>query len=180
MDGPAVADHRSGTRIGVACGRSAARHGPVGLTGGRAAGHRWALGRVAARYPEGSRRGQSAVSLLGADGKRVSTLGVVPQGGMAAVGPDCGLSDVVLSCAGPAEVHARLRLLTARTTTSPRTGTIRLGDLTVDEDAYTARLKGRMLQLAFQGIRAAQIPRPASRAGLDPAAIVDRGVGFDF
>jgi len=65
--------------------------------------------------------------LLGADGKPVSTLGVVTEGGMAAVGPDWGLSDVVLSCAGPAEVHARLRLLTARTTTSPRTGTIRLG-----------------------------------------------------
>ena len=34
---------------------------------------------------------------------------------MVAIGPEWGVADVVLASAGPAEVHARLRLLAART-----------------------------------------------------------------
>jgi len=81
--------------------------------------------------------------LLGADGLAVSILAIVTEGGMVAIGPEWGVSDVVLSSAGPAEVHARLRLLAARTTSSANSGLISLGDLTIEEDTYTARLRGR-------------------------------------
>jgi DNA-binding response OmpR family regulator len=88
---------------------------------------------------------------LAADGLAVPILAIVTEGGMAAIGPDWFISDVVLSSAGPAEVHARLRLLAARTTTTTaNSGTISVGDLTIEEDTYTARLRGRPLELAYK------------------------------
>ena len=55
--------------------------------------------------------------------------------------------------AGPAEVEARLRLATGpaaarRATTAPTE--IRNGDLSVDEATYSAKLKGRVLDLTFK------------------------------
>jgi DNA-binding response OmpR family regulator len=88
--------------------------------------------------------------LLGADGLAVSILAIVTEGGMVAIGPEWGVSDVVLSSAGPAEVHARLRLLAARTTSAANSGMISLGDLTIEEDTYTARLRGRPLELTYK------------------------------
>src|SRR5664279_3398402 len=89
---------------------------------------------------------------LAADGLAVPILAIVTEGGMAAIGTDWFISDVVLSSAGPAEVHARLRLLAARTTTTTtaNSGTISVGDLTIEEDTYTARLRGRPLELAYK------------------------------
>ena len=88
---------------------------------------------------------------LAADGLAVPILAIVTEGGMAAIGPDWYVCDVVLSSAGPAEVHARLRLLAARTTTTTaNSGTISVGDLTIEEDTYTARVRGRPLELAYK------------------------------
>ena len=58
--------------------------------------------------------------LLGSDGLAVPILAIVTEGGMVAIGPEWGVADVVLASAGPAEVHARLRLLAAR---DPRAAT---------------------------------------------------------
>ena len=60
--------------------------------------------------------------LLGSDGLAVSILAIVTEGGMVAIGPEWGVADVVLASAGPAEVHARLRLLESRTNTSANSG----------------------------------------------------------
>lgn len=88
--------------------------------------------------------------LLGADGLAVSILAIVTEGGMVAIGPEWGVADVVLASAGPAEVHARLRLLVARTTSSSNSGIISLGELTIEEDTYTARLRARPLELTYK------------------------------
>src|SRR5664279_3517319 len=87
---------------------------------------------------------------LAADGLAVPILAIVTEGGMAAIGPEWFVSDVVLSSAGPAEVHARLRLLAVRTTNSANSGTISVGDLTIEEDTDIARLRGRPLELAYR------------------------------
>jgi len=87
---------------------------------------------------------------LAADGLAVPILAIVTEGGIAATGPEWFVSDVVLSSAGPAEVHARLRLLAAPTTNSANAGTISVGDLTIEEDSYIARLRGRPLELAYK------------------------------
>lgn len=88
--------------------------------------------------------------LLGSDGLAVSILAIVTEGGMVAIGPEWGVADVVLSSAGPAEVHARLRLLESRSNTSANSGMISLGELTIEEDTYTARLRGRPLELTYK------------------------------
>jgi DNA-binding response OmpR family regulator len=62
------------------------------------------------------------------------------------------VDDVVLDTAGPAEVEARLRLAVGRrqlvADDSPME--IRNGDLSVDEATYSAKLKGRVLDLTFK------------------------------
>jgi len=88
--------------------------------------------------------------LLGSDGLAVSILAIVTEGGMVAIGPEWGVADVVLASAGPAEVHARLRLLESRTHGSANSGLISLGELTIEEDTYTARLRGRPLELTYK------------------------------
>ena len=88
--------------------------------------------------------------LLGGDNLGLPVLAVHTEGGLAVVGPDWGVADVVLSSAGPAEVHARLRLLIGRATSAGNAGVITVGDLTVEEDTYTARLRGRPLELTYK------------------------------
>ncbi|RIJ71158.1 DNA-binding response regulator [Nakamurella silvestris] len=93
---------------------------------------------------------RSLCRLLGSGGLAVSILAVVTDGGIVAIGPEWGVSDVVLATAGPAEVHARLRLLAGRTNPAANSGIISLGDLTIEEDTYTARLRGRTLELTYK------------------------------
>jgi len=65
---------------------------------------------------------------------------------------DWGIDDVMLDTAGPGEVEARLRLAMGRAQVvqddSPME--IRNGDLSVDEATYSAKLKGRVLDLTFK------------------------------
>ncbi len=88
--------------------------------------------------------------LLGTGGLDVCILAVVTDGGIVAIGPEWGVSDVVLANAGPAEVHCRLRLLAGRSNPTANSGVISLGDLVIEEDTYTARLRGRVLELTYK------------------------------
>jgi DNA-binding response OmpR family regulator len=85
----------------------------------------------------------------------VPLLVIVTEGGLAAVSASWGGDDFVLDAAGPAEVDARLRLALERRTTATEAGNdsrrlIRSGDLSIDEATYTARLRGRALDLTFK------------------------------
>jgi DNA-binding response OmpR family regulator len=78
---------------------------------------------------------------------------ITTEGGLAAVNAEWGIDDVLLDAAGPAEVEARLRLAIGRTAVAEETeaeGEIRIGDLAIDEAAYSARLRGRSLDLTFK------------------------------
>ena len=72
-------------------------------------------------------------------------------GGLVAVNTEWGLDEILLPTTGPAEVDARLRLLTGRgeATASASTGQLTLGELVIDEGTYTARLRGRPLDLTY-------------------------------
>ena len=66
-----------------------------------------------------------------------------------------GIDDVLLDTTGPAEVEARLRLAVGRLELAARNvdaddEVIRSGELTIDEATYSARLKGRSLDLTFK------------------------------
>jgi DNA-binding response OmpR family regulator len=74
---------------------------------------------------------------------------------MAAVVADWGADDVLLDSAGPAEVEARLRLAAGRSRLAEAQQTddtpeIRAGDLVVDEVTYSARVRGRALDLTYK------------------------------
>jgi DNA-binding response OmpR family regulator len=88
--------------------------------------------------------------LLGGDSLGLPVLAVLTDGGLAVVGPDWGVADVVQAAAGPAEVHARLRLLAGRAGGAGNAGVITVGELAVEEDTYTARLRGRPLELTYK------------------------------
>jgi DNA-binding response OmpR family regulator len=90
--------------------------------------------------------------LLRTTGLDCPLLAIVTEGGLAALSPEWGLDDVLLQTAGPAEVEARLRLAVGRVSLAEPDvpGEIRSGDLSIDEATYTARLRGRVLDLTFK------------------------------
>ncbi|MFD1828766.1 response regulator transcription factor [Streptomyces desertarenae] len=95
---------------------------------------------------------RSLCQLLRSTGPGCPLLLVVTEGGLAAVTAEWGVDDVLLDTAGPAEVEARLRLAMGRRqiTGDDSPMEIRTGDLSVDEATYSAKLKGRVLDLTFK------------------------------
>jgi DNA-binding response OmpR family regulator len=80
---------------------------------------------------------------------------VMTEGGLSVVTAEWGIDDVLLDTTGPAEVEARLRLAAGRLELAARNEAvedevIRSGELTIDEATYSARLKGRSLDLTFK------------------------------
>jgi DNA-binding response OmpR family regulator len=78
---------------------------------------------------------------------------ITTEGGLAAVNAEWGIDDVLLDVAGPAEVEARLRMAIGRVIVADEAdsdGEMRLGDLVIDESAYSARIRGRSLDLTFK------------------------------
>ena len=72
---------------------------------------------------------------------------IVEEGGAAAVQIDWGAADFVMAGAKPAELSARLRLLRAHVPVVDEVDDDRIdvGDLVLDVNAYTARLRGTHL-----------------------------------
>ena len=77
---------------------------------------------------------------------------VLEEGGAAVVQPDWGACDFVMAGATPAELSARLRLLRTRAVDPEPVGgdQIEAGDLVIDVTAYTARIRGTILDLTYK------------------------------
>lgn len=81
---------------------------------------------------------------------------VTTEANLAAVHSDWGLTDFVLPNASPAELETRLRIAAGRFTqhthsaTQSATDGIALGDLHIDEQSYSVRLRGRPIDLTFK------------------------------
>jgi DNA-binding response OmpR family regulator len=91
--------------------------------------------------------------LLRTTGLDCPLLVIVTEGGLAAISADWATDDVILNTAGPAEVEARLRLAAGRralAAVEDMPDEIRSGELTIDEATYSARLRGRALDLTFK------------------------------
>jgi DNA-binding response OmpR family regulator len=98
---------------------------------------------------------KSLTTLLTSTGLGCPVIAIATEGTLSAVSADWGIDDVILDTAGPAEVDARIRIAIGRylaliTSTDPSTGEIRTGDVLIDENSYTARIKGRALDLTFK------------------------------
>jgi DNA-binding response OmpR family regulator len=80
---------------------------------------------------------------------------ITTEGGLSAVNADWQIADVILDTAGPAEVDARIRIVIGKDalvqlTKNPALKEIRSGEVVIDEDSYTAKIKGRTLDLTFK------------------------------
>ncbi|MDT0263160.1 response regulator transcription factor [Jatrophihabitans sp. DSM 44399] len=77
---------------------------------------------------------------------------VLKEGGLVALSADWSVDDVLLDTAGPAEVDARLRLALARRSAvvQGEPGVVKVGELTIEEATYTARLKSSVLDLTYK------------------------------
>ncbi|RBQ21920.1 DNA-binding response regulator [Spongiactinospora rosea] len=96
---------------------------------------------------------KSLCRVLRTTGLDCPLLVIVTEGGLAAMSAEWGADDVLLDTAGPAEVEARLRMATGRRSIAAAEEVpdeIRSGDLSIDEATYTARLRGRALDLTFK------------------------------
>jgi DNA-binding response OmpR family regulator len=96
---------------------------------------------------------KSICRLLHTTGLDCPMMTIVTEGGLAAVSAEWNADDVILNTAGPAEVEARLRLATGRRAmraAADAPDEIRSGDLAIDEATYSARLRGRVLDLTFK------------------------------
>jgi DNA-binding response OmpR family regulator len=91
--------------------------------------------------------------LLRATGLTVPLLLVLTEGGLTALTAEWGADDIVLEQASPAEVEARIRLVIERSAHDSADAApqeISSGELTIDAGGYTARLRGRPLDLTYK------------------------------
>ena len=96
---------------------------------------------------------RSFTRLLRTTGVDVPVLLITTEGGLVGVNGEWGIDDVILETAGPAEVDARLRLAIGRLERTVDDGVpdeIRSGEVSIDEATYTARVRGRVLDLTFK------------------------------
>ncbi|NLV79782.1 MAG: response regulator transcription factor [Rhodococcus sp.] len=121
--------------------------------------------------------------LLGSAGSAVPVVAVLTEGGLVAVNAEWGLDDILLTGTGPAELDARLRLLVARSgvvTGTESSGKITLGELTIDEDTYTARLRGKPLDLTYKEFELLKYLAQHAGRVFTRAQLLQEVWGYDF
>ena len=98
---------------------------------------------------------KSFTKLITTTGVSTPLIIITTEGGLSAINADWGITDVILDTAGPAEVDARIRIVIGKDAIeqlakNPFLKEIRSGEVLIDEDSYTAKIKGRTLDLTFK------------------------------
>jgi len=96
---------------------------------------------------------RSLCRLMEATGNPAPVIVIATEGGLAAIAADWGITDVILHDAGPAEIETRIRLAIGRvdaTHQQTAQSEIHAGELVIDETAYSAKLRGRILDLTYK------------------------------
>jgi DNA-binding response OmpR family regulator len=98
---------------------------------------------------------KSFTKLITTTGVSTPLIIITTEGGLSAINADWGITDVILDTAGPAEVDARIRIVIGKDAIeqlakNPSLKEIRSGEVVIDEDSYTAKIKGRTLDLTFK------------------------------
>ena len=121
--------------------------------------------------------------LLGTTGTSVPVVAVVNEGGLVAVNVEWGLDEILLPGTGPAEIDARLRLLVGRRggmASQENVGKISLGELVIDEGTYTARLRGRPLDLTYKEFELLKYLAQHAGRVFTRAQLLQEVWGYDF
>ena len=128
---------------------------------------------------------KSLTTLLTSTGLGCPGIAIATEGALSAVSADWGIDDVILDTAGPAEVDARIRIAIGRylaliTSTDPSTGEIRTGDVVIDENSYTARIKGRALDLTFKEFELLKYLAQHPGRVFSRAQLLQEILGYDY
>ena len=121
--------------------------------------------------------------LLGTTGASVPVVAVVNEGGLVAVNVEWGLDEILLPSTGPAEIDARLRLLVGRrggVANQETAGKISLGEFVIDEGTYTARLRGRPLDLTYKEFELLKYLAQHAGRVFTRAQLLQEVWGYDF
>lgn len=121
--------------------------------------------------------------LLGTTGTLVPVVAVLNEGGLVAVNIDWGLDEILLPNTGPAEIDTRLRLLTGRrggVAGQENAGKVNLGELVIDEGTYTARLRGRPLDLTYKEFELLKYLAQHAGRVFTRAQLLQEVWGYDF
>ena len=120
--------------------------------------------------------------LLGTTGASVPVVAVVNEGGLVAVNVDWGIDEILLPGTGPAEIDARLRLLVGRRggVANQESGKVNLGELVIDEGTYTARLRGRPLDLTYKEFELLKYLAQHAGRVFTRAQLLQEVWGYDF
>jgi DNA-binding response OmpR family regulator len=121
--------------------------------------------------------------LLSTAGRSTPVLAVVTEGGLVAVSADWGLDDILLPSTGPAEIDARLRLVVGRRgglADQESVGKVSLGELVIDEGTYTARLRGRPLDLTYKEFELLKYLAQHAGRVFTRAQLLHEVWGYDF
>jgi DNA-binding response OmpR family regulator len=92
---------------------------------------------------------RSFTRVLAAIGVTVPVIAVLTEGGLIAMSVEWSVDDFVLDTVGPTELDARLRLAIERVSV-PATEQVAIGELTIDDTTYVARLCGTALDLTYK------------------------------
>ena len=96
---------------------------------------------------------RSLCRLMDTTGNTTPVILITTEGGLAAITHEWGLTDVILDSANPAEIEVRIRLAIGRAAQGQYpdlSAEIRSGELTIDEQTYSARLQGKALDLTYK------------------------------
>ncbi len=122
--------------------------------------------------------------LLGSTGGgRIAVTAVLTEGGLVAANADWGLDDFLLPGIGPAEIDARLRLVAARRAAGGEeevADKVALGELVIDEGTYTARLRGKPLDLTYKEFELLKFLAQNAGRVFTRAQLLQEVWGYDF
>ncbi|MBB5853672.1 DNA-binding response regulator [Amycolatopsis umgeniensis] len=121
--------------------------------------------------------------LKGAGEDEASTpiITVVGEGGLVAVSAEWRTDDILLPAAGPAEVDARLRLVTTRDGAASQVDAeLRVGELVIDEATYTAKLRKRTLELTYKEFELLKYLAQHAGRVFTRAQLLQEVWGYDF
>lgn len=98
---------------------------------------------------------KSLAKLLAATGAGCPVIIIATEGGLPALTAEWGFNEFILDSAGPAEVEARIRtsigkLEASRIEADRHSGEIISGEVVIDENSYTAKIRGHALDLTYK------------------------------
>ncbi|MDA3627866.1 response regulator transcription factor [Saccharopolyspora sp. WRP15-2] len=112
----------------------------------------------------------------------VPVVALVNEGGLVTISAEWGVDEILLPTTGPAEIDARLRLLVSRQGVAGSSGddSLSVGDLVIEEATYTARLKGRALELTYKEFELLKYLAQHAGRVFTRAQLLQEVWGYDF